>query len=605
MLDFFLHALSGRARQEGPRVFNHLQAMEGVPYNLEQLQCNGCRIDLVNREGEVQLFEDGYRMLILFGYCFTKVLDSHFTEKTALSARDLALLYVAEGERFVNRIKGSFVVVLIDKQSHSIQAFTDPLNLKSAYYSHGPDGFLVSSSLTAIVEYLKAAGQPPKFDARALMDWYLFDFILDDHTYFEGVREVPPGAILRFAEGHCEIQPYFDPFEFFKLDGPKYDRPEGIEALKDMLSQNIRLYSEGPEHTAMALTGGFDSRSIAALLGEDLNDYQLFSYGVADSWDVKIPGWIAERLSLDYTAIPLNSEFERAFPACADLAVELSDGQSWFGNANISYVYQHFLQGTRSILTGLFGSELIKIPSSRGIIFDQHEVDLLNETEDRMPILKRLLQKAKSAGVGLPFEDGRADEEWLAAMEENPYFSNTLPVNQRFFYYLLMVAMRKYFRNEIRIQSAWKVNRHPYFDLEFMQVLLATPFPWVYNFAQKKSLVKNIKIHKLYGTIINQNPSLADVISTHGYKPKYVLHNSTLPMLALEFLLNKRKISAATDIDWPTRYSMRHIRENRQSDLEGANINASVLEGWATTDKRNYMKLSALQYWLRQRGLSL
>ena len=119
--------------------------------------------------------------------------------------------------------------------------------------------------------------------------------------------------MLELTSQNAIVRQYFDPFTKFDLSGPKLDCREGIDRLREVLSKNINDYNDGPDHTAIALTGGFDSRSVVALLGEDLINYQFYSYGIKGSWDLDIPKEIAKKLSLQYSSILLDESYEKEF----------------------------------------------------------------------------------------------------------------------------------------------------------------------------------------------------------------------------------------------------------------------------------------------------
>jgi hypothetical protein len=581
--------------------FDFLQVEEIIRVEVGLLQSGSFSFWMLNaREDDV--FTGEGRSLILYGNCYIKFDEPAFDGKRKLTAADLAEIYEKTGDGFIHKLKGSFAIVMLNPNDGSVKVFTDPLNLRSIYYSISGKQLVISSSLNALAAILGQKKESLRIDSRAVLDHYLFDFVLDDHTYLQGVREIPPGAMLESSGGEVKVKPYFDPFSFFDLSGPKMGREEGAEQLKKVLAQNVALYTEGPEHTAVALTGGFDSRSIVALL-EDSADYTFYSYGKKGSWDIRIPQMIAEELNLNYTPIFLEDDYEKAFPRYAKLALLLSDGIAELTHANIAYVYGNFLKPQASILTGLFGSELIKTPSSRGLFLDENMIGLL-KAADPVSALKNLFRSvAGRAGEWFPV-NGSLEEEIVEMVRVHPFINNDLPPNEKYFYYLLMVGMRKYFRKEIRIQKPWKNNLHPYLDLDFISVLLKTPFPWVYNFSQKKSLVKNIAIHRLYGEIIHTNPALSNIISTHGYRPRYLLRKRELPLLALEYFRYKKKISRMSGLNFQRSLAFDMIERDGPAGL-GNSAGFPDIEAWKSNDPRNYLKMASLQFWLQSRGVSM
>jgi hypothetical protein len=334
---------------------------------------------------------------------------------------------------------------------------------------------------------------------------------------------------------------------------------------------------------------------------EDASRYTFYSYGREGSWDIRIPAVIAQKMNLSYTPIYLEEEYEQTFPRAAHQAVMLSDGIAEFTHANIAYVYNHFLQPQSSLLTGLFGSELIKTPSSRGLFLDENMVGVLNAA-DPVPALRQLLSAVKRKGGEWVHHDKHVDEEMVEMISTHPFINNNRPENEKFFYYLLMVGMRKYFRKETRIQKPWKWNLHPYFDLDFVRTLLKTPYPWVYNFSQKKNLFKNLTIHRIYGEIIHQNPLLSNIISTHGYRPRYLLKPWDLPLLAMEYFQYKKRIRNESGLNFQKKLALDFISQNQEFIFENPEKESLKIGNNPAGDSKTFLKMTSLRYWLRKIG---
>lgn len=586
------------------RPFRHLSGIEKIRFTESHLEVEGQHWWMLHQDQEPAVFEDDKIVVLLHGQCYPVLNHKEGTAKRKLFPRQIADRYRQSGKTMMHDLKGSFVVVVIDRVQKRLEVFTDPLNLRTVYYTSRDRNLLISTSLTAIANFLTEGGASVETDRRAILDLYLFDFTLDDHTFLQNVRELGPGAQLTLFNGDIKVSTWFDPFQYFRLGGKLLNRRDGALLVRNTLADNIRLYNEGPEHTSVALTGGFDSRSIVALLQDPMTAFTFFSYGTRQSWDVKIPQVIANRLGLNYEPIYLDEVYESSFSEYSRMAVLLSDGAAEFSHANIPYVYANFLRDKRSILTGLFGSELIKTPSSRGLFLDTNTITLLT-SKDPVAAMRSIFHQMDAGGSGLPFTDAQTREEVIEMVRTHPYINNDLPVNEKFFYYMLMVGVRKYFRKETKIQRYWKSNLHPFFDIEFVAKLLETPFPWVYHFSRKKSLLRNISIHKLYGSIIQENPALSDIVSTHGYRPRRLTDSLGLPMLAIEFFLNKKTISKATTLNFQQSLALREVNDNKAAAFHDASPGVGNFFSADAVSVKNRIKIASLQCWLKSIGLSL
>ena len=581
--------------------FKHLSDIEKIRFSETKLTLDSQCWWLLHNGKEPAMFERDHIRILLHGNCYPNLYSGEKGHKRKLTAEDLANRYMS-GADMMRSVKGSFVIVVINQERKSVELFTDPLNIRTAYYSSIGGNLIISTSLTAIGNYFDQSGYTTDIDRRAILDHYLFDFTLDDHTYLKGVLEVGPGSHLLLLDGKLTVSTYFNAFNFFALSGSRLNWADGAEQVKSVLSDNIQLYNEGPDDTAVALTGGFDSRSIAALLGESIKDYTFFSYGKRQSWDVKIPQKIAERLQLKYQPIFLEDDYVTSFSEYANLAVILSEGTAEFSHANIPYVYSSHLLDKTSILTGLFGSELIKTPSSRGLFLDNNSIKLL-DAQDPVVAVQSIFDQLDAHKVTLSFYNKETREETIEMVRSLPFISNDLPLNEKYFFYVLMVGARKYFRKETKIQRYWKTNLHPFFDVELIAKLLETSFPWVYNFSAKKSLVRNIGTHKLYSLIINENRILGDIISTHGYRPRLLLSPVGTLQVAVEYYLNKKKFSNESTLNFQEALSLKLIGEDRDHAFTNA---ASKPTPWNESMRpKDFIKMTSLQNWYWLVGLEI
>src|SRR6185503_2051176 len=80
-------------------------------------------------------------------------------------------------------------------------------------------------------------------------------------TYYENIRRVPPGRVVRFVRGNRSEWRYWNPARPDSLDGSVDDQVEQFDSL---FSASVgRCLALGP--SALFLSGGLDSVSVAAV----------------------------------------------------------------------------------------------------------------------------------------------------------------------------------------------------------------------------------------------------------------------------------------------------------------------------------------------------
>ena len=578
------------------------EAYQGLKYHEELRESPQTHIrSLYKRKADaLSFYEDEKVEVYVFGYCFPRSNSNFFAEHKRLTARQLAFAYSKLQQHFMKEIKGSFSLLLFDKERQQLQLFTDPLNVRPMYYHAHGSRLAVATSLSALVQYMQESGQEVAVDEASVMEYYLFEYVLGDQTYIRSVSCMPPGGWLSFIEDGLEVRQYWDPFEDLNKFEIRYEEDEAIEKLEEVLKHNINLYLSGKRPTAVALTGGYDSRTNLALLGDKAKDYLFYSYGVEDTYDLGIPQKIAKKLNLKFKPIYLARRYKESYSQNARQAIGMGDGIAEANRANYLYAFKELGKEYDSILTGLFGSELIKHPTSVGNFIDSNSKRLLN-TNRPEEVLDSILKEAQAEGYIQPGMLRKNRQELEARVLENPYINykdKGKTLAQKYFYFLLMVGVRKYFMKEIKVERPYVENLHPFLDIEFVETLLETPFPWVYHWTGKKNLVKSIQTHRLYVSLIHKNePKLSAILSTHAYKPRYLLNKATLPLMALQYWYYKDKISSkgsfrSQEPIW------KYFGENPVNGRYEYLFNNRQLQAVKEVDSKNTIKLSSLQHWM-------
>ena len=141
--------------------FDFLQVEEIIRVEVGLLQSGSFSFWMLNaREDDV--FTGEGRSLILYGNCYIKFDEPAIDGKRKLTAADLAEMYEKNGDGFIHKLKGSFAIVILHLNDGSVKVFTDPLNLRSIYYSISGKQLVISSSLNALAAILGQKKESPR-----------------------------------------------------------------------------------------------------------------------------------------------------------------------------------------------------------------------------------------------------------------------------------------------------------------------------------------------------------------------------------------------------------------------------------------------------------
>ena len=283
----------------------------------------------------------------------------------------------------------------------------------------------------------------------------------------------------------------------------------------------------------------------------------------------------------------------------------MGDGIAEMSRANYIHVFKKITNKFNYILTGLFGSELIKRPTSLGGYIDKNVQSLLL-SDDIKKTFENIIQEAQAKAYINPEIIEKYKNEIYTDLINNPYIKNKFTGAQKFFFFITGLGIRKYFMKEVKVERAYVENLHPFLDIEFIQLLLKTPFPWLYNWESKKSLLKNLKIHMFYAKLIHDNnKKLSNIPSTHAYKPKYLLKKIFLPFLALQYAYYRPRIKNAgifknEKLVW-------NYYTNKKSALKDFEevFKCKHIENSFSKEQKEFSKLVSLQVWLKNNHLTI
>ncbi len=583
--------------------FNKQKVYQKLVFKNHSAEINHSKFVWLTKDEENDSFyEDNQYFTLVYGYVFTR-LDSRFSlGKKKLNPQEITMLFNGYGEKMIDDIKGAFTILIFNKSKNEIKLFNDKLNINNVYYSYREDRFLVSSSLSAFTCYNNEFGQT---NVKSLIAYYLFDFVLNKESFIENVKTISSATCLTVNEQGISEKLYWDIFQSFSNSQPEFDENTGIEKIEAVLKENLNLYLDQPKETAFALTGGYDSRTNLALLSDKVKDCFFYSYGIERSFDITIPEKISSKLGLNFTSFPVDSKFRADFDENAEIAVALGDGTTEMSRGNYVSVYKDFKGSYKQILTGLFGSELIKQPTSIGGYIDTNVRDILL-SDDIDKTYFEIIERAKKENYINAELIEKYKDSIYHDMKNNPFLNNEYNGAPKFFFFIVGMGICNYFRKEISTERPFVENLHPFLDIEFVEILLKTPFPWIYNWGNKKSLVQNLKIHKFYALLIHRNNKiLSNIISTHAYRPKLLLKKIYLPVLILEYLFYSRKINKIgifknEDLFWEF-YSK---RKEKISGYAGV-FNNTQIETDFNKNLKIFTKLGSLQIWMFWNNLKL
>lgn len=273
----------------------------------------------------------------------------------------LLLSYVQWGIDCIHKFNGMFAFALYDNFKKCLYLVRDRYGIKPLYYGITPNNTLVfASEARCIVAY---SHHFKKLDCAALLEYFTFQNIFTDKTFFEGIALLEAGHYLEINLQNNKIAKtqYWD---FCFMESLHLNQAECEEELRFLFTQSVNRQLVADVPLGGYLSGGIDSGSICALAAKTLPYMNTFTVGfdltsakgIELGFDERA---LSERLSYlfkteHYEMVLKSGDMERCLPRFAYHLEEPRVGQS-YPNFYAAKLASRFV---RVVLSGCGGDEL-------------------------------------------------------------------------------------------------------------------------------------------------------------------------------------------------------------------------------------------------------
>lgn len=274
------------------------------------------------------------------------------------TATQLVNAYEQLGPRFFEQLNGVFCGVVVDLRESCVVLFNDRYGLMRLYIHERPEGLYFASEAKALLRVLP---EQRRFDPRGLGEWFSCGAPLQNRTLFPGITLLPGGSLWTQRPGEdLRKERYFTPEVWERqsaLTPAAY-----MEALQSTFARILPRYFQGPERVGLSLTGGLDSRLIAAWAPCQPFKLHTFTFGgvLRDCADVTLARRVAQQWQQYHQVIKLNRRLFEEFPVLAQRSVTITDGAQDVTGAPGLFVTRAFRAQAPVRLTGNYGDEVLR-----------------------------------------------------------------------------------------------------------------------------------------------------------------------------------------------------------------------------------------------------
>ena len=216
-----------------------------------------------------------------------------------------------------NHLNGMFGVAIWDKKKKRLVVSRDAMGIKLIYYKIAGGILSFGSEIRPV---LAADNSKPEVDATALNLFLRFRYTPSPLTIFQGVKKLPPGAMLVVENGKCREERWYNfvPEPFAKQPSDADATEELLELYRGAVKRH--LLADVP--VGILLSGGLDSGLLLALMNEQGRDWNAYTIGYGKSYaddEMAEAAESARLLGARHIPVELDqTEFEKALPKIVD-----------------------------------------------------------------------------------------------------------------------------------------------------------------------------------------------------------------------------------------------------------------------------------------------
>ncbi|MHA1385530.1 MAG: asparagine synthetase B family protein, partial [Candidatus Helarchaeota archaeon] len=238
-----------------------------------------------------------------------KIFDLESKASSLNNVQVIMYLYNKAGIDFIRYINGQFVFALYDKPRGRMIVANDRYGYFPIFYFFNKKKFIFASEAKTI---LTDSSISSKLEESAIPEFFSFSHLLGDKTFFKQIKYLQPGTVMIYniLKNNLIMHKYFD-FEPNKERIP--DLEDLLNSFKLIMKNAVERTMQGKKKVGVFLSGGLDSRLIAAFASETSAEVITFTFGAKNCPDQHIAKRVSNKLGLKNIFFGIPSDFIKNF----------------------------------------------------------------------------------------------------------------------------------------------------------------------------------------------------------------------------------------------------------------------------------------------------
>jgi len=431
---------------------------------------------------------DGALAVVFFGELSNagrlrqRLASADHSPQPASEAELILRLYQEQGEDLVRDLDGVFVFALWDGERDRLLVVNDRLGLLPTYYAHYDGRLVFAPQVKAI---LADGAFERKLDLTGMAQFLRFQRLLGDRTFFEGVRLLPYGSVLRFdqARDALTVSHYWD-FDQIPPWPAGATFEDGVVETGRLLRRAVERCMQGPYRLGVYLSGGLDSRTLLGLASQMRPPVVSLTYGVPNCSDVHYARRIARRLGSPHTFIPLLDG--RWVRDEVELHLEVTEGFVTWTHSHAALTLRPGRELMDVNLTGFGGDQVL---GARAFVYAADAVDAVDGLDFAVRVYDHFVHHYSWPGLTDAEERLLFNESFYPQIRDRAFQSllETLAMVEgyeyahRIDYFTTIYQGSRMSNMNVVYQRAFFEARYPFCDRDLMDWVYSMPLRYRLN----------------------------------------------------------------------------------------------------------------------------
>ncbi len=253
-------------------------------------------------------------------------------------------LIEAQGEEVARLFNGIFALVVFRRRPRRLTLVSDRWGMRPMFFVERGRSLLFGSEMKAIAAIDPG---PRRLNELATLERFCYGVHVFGDTWLEGYAKLRPATILTVDEGGTRRREYWR--YAYDESAPCLDQATYATRYAVLVDRAVERAMRGRHRIGIFLSGGYDSRAVAAAIRKHRLPIPAFTFGVPESRDMRYAKMLADRLGLAHHGVADPSPY--LSPNCRSI-VWRTEGLNPFAGAT-SINHHPFLKQHADIL--LFG----------------------------------------------------------------------------------------------------------------------------------------------------------------------------------------------------------------------------------------------------------